>query len=249
MKLAESLSPLTKKLDTINESTKKLGEDIKESNSADNQKIVPSEIDNIQTNLKSLPNNSIFSVSMRQKLGSLLKSRNRLKITQDEIGQATILGIPIQISGGDRIRINDNIFELTRDLYKALSSTSYNCKTMKNESDIFMMNNIINDLRNTGKGDKSSKRKKNFTIKLLERVVENQNKTFNEIDLESQRIKIIIPSNIIDIYTRLELLQGSKLSGHTDTLTEASNLIDEFYKRCETQNEQQYRNALNKFST
>ena len=39
--------------------------------------------------------------------------------------------------------------------------------------------------------------------------------------------KIIIPSNIVDIYTRLEVLLGLKLSGHSDTLTEASNLIDE----------------------
>ena len=59
--------------------------------------------------------------------------------------------------------------------------------------------------------------------------------------------KIIIPSNIIDIYTRLEILLGLKLSGHSDTLTEASKLIDEFYKRGEIQNEQQYRNALDKF--
>ena len=34
--------------------------------------------------------------------------------------------------------------------------------------------------------------------------------------------KIIIPSNIIKIWTRLEVLLGLKLSGHTDTLTEAS---------------------------
>ena len=39
--------------------------------------------------------------------------------------------------------------------------------------------------------------------------------------------KIFVPSNIVDIYTRLEVLLGLKLSGHTDTLTEASNLIDE----------------------
>ena len=41
--------------------------------------------------------------------------------------------------------------------------------------------------------------------------------------------KIIIPSNIIDIYNRLEILLGLKLSGHTKILTEASNLKDEFY--------------------
>ena len=68
-----------------------------------------------------------------------------------------------------------------------------------------------------------------------------------EDNLQGQGLKIIIPSNIIDIYTRLEILLGLKLSGHTDTLTEASNLIDELHKRGEIQNKQQYRNALNKF--
>ena len=43
--------------------------------------------------------------------------------------------------------------------------------------------------------------------------------------------KIIKPANIIDIYTRLEVILGLKLTGHTDTLTEASNLIHEFYKK------------------
>ena len=62
-------------------------------------------------------------------------------------------------------------------------------------------------------------------------------------------MKIIIPSNIIEIYTRLEILLGLKLSGQTNTLTEASNLIDQLYKRGEIQNEQQYRNALDKFSS
>ena len=46
---------------------------------------------------------------------------------------------------------------------------------------------------------------------------------FDELDL-GQGVKIIIPSNIIDIYTRLEILLGLKSSGHTDTLTEPSNL-------------------------
>ena len=61
--------------------------------------------------------------------------------------------------------------------------------------------------------------------------------------------KFIIPSNIIDFYTRLEVVLGLKVSGHTNTLTEGSNLVDDIYKRGEIQNNQQYRNALNKFST
>ena len=39
------------------------------------------------------------------------------------------------------------------------------------------------------------------------------------------------------------------MSGHSDTLREASALIDELYKLGEIQNKQQYRNALDKFTT
>ena len=84
----------------------------------------------------------------------------------------------------------------------------------------------------------------------LNQVDINNLKTFlKKHNLEGQGVKIIIPSNIIDIYTRLEVLLGIKLSGHSDTLIEASNLTDELYKRGEIQNKQQYRNALDKFST
>ena len=68
-------------------------------------------------------------------------------------------------------------------------------------------------------------------------------------DLQGEGVKIIIPSNIIDIYTRLEILLGLKLSRHTDTLTEASILIDDLHKGGEIENKQQYRNALDKFNT
>ena len=78
--------------------------------------------------------------------------------------------------------------------------------------------------------------------------IEDSYEKVSDNDLEGQRIpKIFIPSKIIDINTRLEILLGLKLSGHTDTLTEASNLIDELCKRSEIQNKNQYRNALDKF--
>ena len=119
---------------------------------------------------------------------------------------------------------------------------------MQSENDILMMNNFLRDIEYTGVEVKKSNRKTFFT-ELPKKVNEIQNRAFNEIDLEGQGVKIIIPSNIIDLYTRLEVLLGMKLSGHTDTLTEASNLIDQLYKRGEIQNKQQYRNALDKTST
>ena len=39
-------------------------------------------------------------------------------------------------------------------------------------------------------------------------------------------MKNTIPSNIIDIWSRLEILLGLKLSGQISTLTEATNLKD-----------------------
>ena len=71
--------------------------------------------------------------------------------------------------------------------------------------------------------------------------------------LRSDGMKIIIPSNISDIWTRREVLLGLKLSGHTDTPAEASNPIDEIYtkrKVLKTNNniEMLFINLLNKWS-
>ena len=186
---------------------------------------------------------------MTETLGALMNSKNSLKLIPDDSGRTSILGVPINTLGGDRIQIKDNVYDLTPEIYKSPSSTGYTGNTMKNENDFLMMNNNIRDLDYTGVEDRDSKRK-TFLTKTLPMLVEDvQNKTFDEMDLEGQGVKIIIPSNIIDIYTRIEVLLGLKLPGHTDTLTEASNLIDELYRRGELQNKQQYRNARNKFST
>ena len=83
---------------------------------------------------------------------------------------------------------------------------------MKNEKDILMMNKLVRDLGCTGAGDKKSNRKTFLTMTLPKLVEEVQNKTFDEItgssvDLQGEGVKINIPSNIVDIYTRLEIYQ------------------------------------------
>ena len=194
IKLAESFSPITKKLDTINRSTKEIGEVIKTSNSENenNQEIVPVEIEsqdeNIQTNLRALPNSSMFSDQMTKTLGRLMSSLNSLKIIASPSGP-TILGVPINTLGGDRIQIKDNIYDLTSEVYKPLSDTGYTGKNMENESDILMKKNIINDLRYTGVGDRDSKRKTFLTITLPKLVAKIQNETFEEITLDSDIYK------------------------------------------------------------
>ena len=56
-------------------------------------------------------------------MGALRTSRNSLKLTQDDSGRASVLGTPIYTLGGDRIKTNDNVFELTPEINKALPST------------------------------------------------------------------------------------------------------------------------------
>ena len=56
-------------------------------------------------------------------------------------------------------------------------------------------------------------------------------------------MKIIKTSNLIDIWTGLKFLLGLKLNGHIDTLTKASNFIDDILEKGEKQNDQHYRNA------
>ena len=94
---------------------------------------------------------------MFKSLGDLLNSKNSSKLTQDTFGRASILGNPHITLGGDRIQINDNIYDLTPEIYKALSNTGYTGKFLKTENDILMINNIIRDLGYTGDGDRDSK--------------------------------------------------------------------------------------------
>ena len=130
--------------------------------------------------------------------------------------------------------------------YTALSNPSYTGKSMKNENDKRNLYKLLTDIGYDGLGDEKTNQKKFFT-KLIK---DYRNfKREEHTDLKGQGIeKIIIPSNIIDIYTRLEILLGLKLSGHSNTLSEASALIEQLFKLGEIQNKQHYRNALNKIS-
>ena len=161
-------------------------------------------------------------------------------IEESDDGDIFWNGFLVEKIGGNKVKINEKIHNITPSI-QILTDTSNIPLKKSNDKDREIFNNILESLDFENykaiRGESKSGRYK-------------QSKTiFKKHNLEGQGIeKIIILSNIIDIYTRLEVLLGLNLSGHTDTLTEASNLIDELYKRGEIQNKQQYRNALNKFS-
>ena len=86
LKLTDGLSPITTKLEEVGKSTKNSGETLKEliSGKDKNQDIVRVEIDsaddNIQSNIRALPNSNKFSSNMMEILGALINSRNSSKI-------------------------------------------------------------------------------------------------------------------------------------------------------------------------
>ena len=154
-------------------------------------------------------------------------------------------GYLFKILGGTEVEINGKKINITPGIQKVLTDTSNIPLTKWNEKNREIFNNVLENLdfenHKATRGESKSGRYKHSKTMFKKRV--------NNSDLDGQEVKIIIPSNIIDICTRLEVLLGLKLSGHTNTLAEVSNLIGELYKRREIQNEQQYRNALKKFHT
>ena len=94
-------------------------------------------------------------------------------------------------------------------MLEALSSSGYTGKRMKKDSDLLLLNSIINDIKYTSIGKKTSKRK-TFILgdpaekfKEIESRIESENESN---DLEGLGVKNKIQSKVIDIWTRLEAL-------------------------------------------
>ena len=150
------------------------------------------------------------------------------------------MGFPVEKAGGNRLKIIEEIYDITAPIRKVLTDPSNIPMKQLNDQYRGTYINILESPNfenyNAVLGEAKSGRYKQSKI------------NFKKRNLNGQGIKkIIIPSNIIDIYTRLEVLFGLKVSGHTDNLTEASNQIGELNKRGGIQNKQQYQNANIKF--
>ena len=170
------------------------------------------------------------------------KEKGFFKKLEDENGKRLWHGIPVEISGDSRIEIKGKDFNITPNLQNVFTDTTGKSLKKLDKMESLTYKQLLTTLNY-----------KNYKPKFGENKSGRYKNTKNilaPIKLQGRgNEKIIISSSIIDIYTRLEVLLGLKLSGHADTLTEASNLIDELYKRGEIQNKQQHRNALNKFQT
>ena len=236
IKLAESLSPITKNLDEVKEPTQNLGEVFEKSQPETPQLAIGNTV-----NHQPIENFEVvvYDVELENTLKNMTGNAGFFKTYYDCERGWMWNGYPIKMSSGTEVEIKVEKFIITPGIQKVLTHTSNIPLKNLNDKDkeIFINNSESLDFEKYKAipGESKSSRYQ-------------QSKTnFQKHNLKGQGIKkIIIPSNIIDIYTRLEILLGPTLSGHTDTLTQASNLFDELYKRGEIQNKQKYRNAPNK---
>ena len=222
-KLAEILSPIATRLNLVeNNKEEKIGEIIKKS-----QQETPA-IENTQTqpetpaieNTQTQPG-VLYDVLLENTLTNMKeKEKGFFKKAEDKNGQRYWNGIPVDISGDSTVESNGINFNKTPNLQNVCTDTTSKSLKKLNKKDNQTYKKLLNTLNyeyyKPKYGEIISGRYKNTKNNLKPNNL--QGRGFEEI---------IIPSNIIDIHTRLEVLLGLKLSGHSDTLTEASNLMDE----------------------
>ena len=125
---------------------------------------------------------------------------------------------PIKMLGGTRVEINENEYDITPGIQNVFTDTSYNTAKSMTDKEKFVFRDILQktDYYNCiPKKGRMPGRDKSIKIDLDNDVRRILNLYTN---LKGRGIeKIIISSNIIVIYNRLEILLGLKLSGHTDT--------------------------------
>ena len=152
IKLAESLSPITKRLDEVKESTQKVGDVIKNSQQETPQLAIentPSNqpIENTRT-LQPTENNEgvIYDVELENTLIKMKDTTVFFNIEETNNGDNFWNGFPVEKVGGNKIKINENVFNITTGIQKVLTETSNIPLKKLNNQDREILINILESL-------------------------------------------------------------------------------------------------------
>ena len=116
--LAENLSPITKKLEEVNKSTQKIGAVIKESRQETPKLAIeithtalPIENEQIQPAV-------IYDTSLENTLNCMKDSTGFFNIEETDDGKIFWNGLPVEKMGGNKLKINQKIFNITPGIQK-----------------------------------------------------------------------------------------------------------------------------------
>ena len=201
--LAESLSPITKKLDEVNKSTQEVGEIIKKSQPSQNIKTT---LQNSQSQTPHIENTNI-SRSLLDTLAFMKTSKSFFKLTEDG-GRIYWNEVLINPLGDNRICIKDREYDVSPDIQAYFTNTKLNTKFLDDFEKVFDILQNVGFFDNIPKIGFKAARMKDALYDLPKAIDEIRNPPLPPIenvedssDLDGQGVKIIKPSNIIDIYT------------------------------------------------
>ena len=122
MNLAESLSPITRKLSEVKESTQKLGEIVKESN------IPQLAIENTQTELpienEQIHLDVLYDTSLENTLSNLKNQKGFFNIEERDNGDIIWNGFPVEKMAGNELKIFEDIYNISDNLQNVFTDTS-----------------------------------------------------------------------------------------------------------------------------
>ena len=157
IKLAESLSPITKKLDettkklgdVIEESTQNLGNVIKENNTPqlaiENTPTFQPAIENTPIH-QPIENNEggVYSVELENTLNNMTNNAGFFKKHYDRQRGWMINNIPIKSPCGTRIKINENEYDLTQGIRNVLTNKTYKTAKSMNNNEKIVFRDFLN---------------------------------------------------------------------------------------------------------
>ena len=190
IKLAESLSPITEKLEDVNKSTEEVVEIIKKS-----QPNTPEiAIENTPSTHQPTENNegAIYDVELENTLNNMKNNTGFFKTKHDPEHGWMLNNHPINILRDTEIEIKSNKYDITPGLQKVFTETSNIPLKKLNDKERETYVNILKDL-NFKSYEAVSGENKSGRYKHSKAIFKN--------NLKGQGVKIILPSNIIDIYT------------------------------------------------
>ena len=124
IKLAESLSSITKNLDEVKETTQNLGDVIK-ANNTPQPAIENSPQPTIENNQDDTQPGILYDVELENTFHNMRDNQKGFfKIREDKNGQRFWNEIPIEISGDSTIEIKDTNFNITPNLQKVFRDTT-----------------------------------------------------------------------------------------------------------------------------
>ena len=163
MKAAETLSPKTKKLEEVKESSQNLGDVIKKNI----QQKQPQPSENIKPNLQNSQSQTPKLVSTSDEVVKTFSktndSKSFFKEKRDAEGKFSWGGKKVIQSGRNRVEINSEDYNLTPEIQRPFNETRYSFNNIDmGDENVLTFDRILNSLNYDSSKDSNSKRTKSI---------------------------------------------------------------------------------------